>query len=77
MNKKERTNAKFHTTWIPQIRAAFLINSLSNCYNGTQSVLLDFHTFPCYRSKYLLISSEGKTNMEGVQRPKLNLFLPG
>ena len=31
----------------------------------------------CYRSKYLLISSEGKTNMEEVQRPKLNLFLPG
>ena len=30
----------------------------------------------CYRSKYLLISSEEKTNMERIQRPKLNLFFP-
>ena len=30
MKQRRETNAKTHTTWIPQIRAASLLNSLSN-----------------------------------------------
>ena len=50
--KQRRTNAKFHTTWIPQIRAASLINSLSNC---TMERRAFFHTIPLllsYRPTY-------------------------
>ena len=55
MNTKERTNAKFHTTWIPQIRVAFFINSLSKTvYNGAQSVLLISTLFP-YLLTYKII----------------------
>ena len=47
MNTKEETDAKIHTTWIPQFRVAFFINFLSKTiYNRVQSILLDFHTIP-------------------------------
>ena len=43
MKQRRKTNAKSHATWIPQIKAASLINS---CQTVQCSAEMFFHTIP-------------------------------
>ena len=77
------TLGKYYIFWHMLLFQVFLSLSISLSLQIIKYFGHRLHLWPhtlggiCYRSKYLLISSEGKTNMEEVQRPKLILFLPG
>ena len=57
MKQRRKTDAKSHTTWIPQIRAASLINS---CQTVQCSAEMFFHSFPLL-SELQTIQTQTKT----------------